>query len=568
MQKLWLKNFEFQINPATWNTGQDLVQAGGVRALQEVEKHFWVMSVQDGSLTFEVEIMITPHKIKAFTCECWAEGRRLMCAHVAAGLLKIRQFLEQQSESRQVNSVSKKEEHSNRLNVQTVLNNTEPEDLLDFVRNYARRDRDFALALKTSFAGKLTGIDNPFLLVIDAALPRHAGARPLREPELRRLRKVLDDLNQQMTTAVEHADANTIFQLATAVLQKTKPVLVQLEEAKNHRLGPYLQTAVEQLLKLPSELLSPELQEKRRDFLFEYIQSDKQGIAVSEPAILDFLGQAATDDRFFEQIRDLFDRTPYPAPPAILHLFLIALAQRKLPEAIIRVLQDYTERPNQVKAALEMLYQLKRWEAILLAGAHYLDQPIFNSWQQREVEDWLLEAAEKSGDKTRLKAFLRRRYSNQGAEEIYSRLKNLAGASWPKESKQLLGVLKKAGNPNALANFLAAEKDLDGLVKLLQEQGKLSLLKQYEEAFLPERAAFIRDFYLEKLAAYLSEHFGRQATEQVFLELKGLAQKGQTGLVKEIVTALAIRFPDRQTLAEDLAGLFPKAKRSGSLLTF
>jgi hypothetical protein len=94
VQKLWLKNFEFQISPNTWNAAQDLVLAGGIRSLQEVEKHFWVATVVDGTLQYEVETIITPNKIKAFTCECWAEGRRLMCPHIAAALFKVRQFLE------------------------------------------------------------------------------------------------------------------------------------------------------------------------------------------------------------------------------------------------------------------------------------------------------------------------------------------------------------------------------------------------------------------------------------------------------------------------------------------
>ena len=101
MQKLWLKNFEFQINPATWNAAQDLGQAGRVKNLREIEKHFWVALVEDGEFNLETEIIITPHKIKAFTCECWAEGRRLMCPHIAAALLKIRQFLAQKAEARQ-----------------------------------------------------------------------------------------------------------------------------------------------------------------------------------------------------------------------------------------------------------------------------------------------------------------------------------------------------------------------------------------------------------------------------------------------------------------------------------
>ncbi|MBK9338688.1 MAG: hypothetical protein IPM98_20015 [Lewinellaceae bacterium] len=222
MQKLWLKNFEFQISPNTWNTAQDLVQAGAVRGLQEVEKHFWVASVMDGEQQYEIETIITPGKIKAFTCECWAEGRRLMCPHIAAGLFKVRQFLEQKTEARQVKESVVHQEKTGRLSVQNILESAEPEALSEFVRAYSRRDRDFALALKTWFAGAITDSDNPYLLVLDAALPRHAGTRALQNAEIRRLRNTLDDLENQLKNAANAANAPVVFRLPPQCCKKRR----------------------------------------------------------------------------------------------------------------------------------------------------------------------------------------------------------------------------------------------------------------------------------------------------------------------------------------------------------
>ena len=140
MQKLWLKDFEYNINPAVAQSAQQLVQAGAVRALREVEKHFWVALVEDPEeAPREVEVMITPHKIKAFTCECWPAGRRLMCMHIAATLLKLRQFLEQKAEERRARAEKLAAAEPGRLTVQQVLDEVSPEALMDFVRDYARQ---------------------------------------------------------------------------------------------------------------------------------------------------------------------------------------------------------------------------------------------------------------------------------------------------------------------------------------------------------------------------------------------------------------------------------------------
>lgn len=560
MQKLWLKNFELNINPATWNTAQDLLQAAAVKNLRELEKHFWVALVEDGELSFEVETIITPHKIKAFTCECWSEGRRLICPHIAAMLFKIRQFLDQQAEAKQAKALEKQTEDSGRLTIQTVLEQAPAAELLEFVRAYARRDRDFALALKTWFAGSLTGTENPFLILLDSALPRHAGARALREPELRRLRKMLDDLEIQLTTTAAQGNARTVFQIATAILQKITPLLPKTEENRREQLVHYCQKALHSLIQLAPDQLSPELRENRRNFLMGLIKSGNQPPELERDTI-QFLGEAAVDDVFFGQIRDLFDHTPNPAPPVVLHLFLVALARRNMPEAVQRVLEDYLERPARIKDALVTLYYLHWWNAVLIAGDYFLKKAGFNTGQRRELQDLLLLTAEKAKDQARQKRYLRARYRETGNPELVQRLKTIAGAKWPAEQKRLATELRASGDTDRLAPLLAAENDLDGLASLIVEKDNLTLLQQYEQLFLPENKNFVCDRYVTFLSEYLAEHFGRPASGYIREQLTGLLHKGQTDLVLEIIQALTLRFADRQTLPEELAELLPKSKR-------
>lgn len=560
MQKLWLKNFEFHINPATWNNAQDMLQAGAVRNLREVEKHFWVALVADGEFSYEVETIISPHKIKAFTCECWAEGRRLMCAHIAATLYKIRQFLDQQAEARLAKAEEKQLEKTGRLSTQTILEQASAPDLLEFVRMYARRDRDFALALKTWFAGSLSGAENPYILLIDSALPRRAGAHPLREPELKRLRKMLDDLEVQLGETAAQGNAQAVFRIATAILEKIMPLIPKTIETKRDQLVHFCQKSLNHLLQLPVEQLSPELRENRRHFLLGLVRKGALP-AELERDVLHFLGQAATDDSLFQQIRDLFDHTPYPAPALILHLFLTALARRNMPEAVRRVLEDYTGHPAAIKDAIVALHYLHAWPAVLTAGEYFTEKKLFNTSQRREIEDLMLLAAEKTADHPRQMKLLRARYRENGNPEMLQRLKTLAGAEWPAEQKRLVAELKESGQTGRLAPLFATDGDLGSLARLIEEKNDLALLRQYEHLFFPAQASFVRDQYVTILTAYLAEHFGRQASGFVREQLGGLLQKGQTELVLGIIRTLSLRFPDRHSLPEELAELFPKSKR-------
>lgn len=565
MQKLWLKNFEFHINPLTWNAAQDLVQSGGVYNLQEVEKHFWVAQVGDGEFRFEVEVMITPHKIKAYTCECWSAGRRLMCAHIAAVLFKVRQFLEQKAEARAARESANQPEETGRLTVQRILDQAEREQLAEFVRNYARRDRDFALALKTWFAGNLPGTGNPFTLVLEAALPRalRQGTRELREPDLRRLKKTLDDLATQTAHAVDQGDTQTVFFIGSAILTAVTGLLVNAEGMRQEQLTQYCRAALHKILQLPPEHLSPELREQRQGFLLEYALKSPPPELQRE--LLQFLGPAASDETIFRRIREAFDQTPFPAPPIVLHLFLTALCHRNMPEAVSRVLDDYTERPARVKEAVAELYYLHCWQAVFLAGEHFLNKEVFNAGQRREVEDMLLFAAEKTGDRARQIRYVRNRYSQTGHPEFFQRLKILAGADWPAERERLLSDLQASGNSDRLALLFAAEGNLDALENLLEKRLDFSLIRQYEHLFWPDRKNVVRDYYITLLSGYLSNHFGRQAAEHVREQLTGLLHKGQQELVIDIIRTLTTRFADRPSLPDELAELFPKSKRRAVL---
>jgi hypothetical protein len=562
--KLWLKDFEHNISTTTWAAADDLVQAGKVKALREVEKHFWVASVEDGEATYEVETIITPHKIKAFTCECWTEGRRLICAHIAAALFKLRQFLEQKEEARKAKAELRATTELSRITVVNVLDKAAPEALAEFVQEYARRDRDFALALKTWFAGSVSNAENPFALVLDSVIPKNPQDKTFREPDFRRLRTTLEDLNKQLAYAFEERNYPTGFQLAATILQKTNPLLAKLEGQKRQQLLQQSQASFFQLAKLQDEQVSPEMRESAWSMVLEMAEQDFSPIEMLVPVMF-FLNREATNEEKFRRISDLFDRAPDPPPPFVLPLFIGALAQRNMPEAVIRVLEDHAAKPAVIRDAIVALVQSRQPEAAFRTGEYFLEKIKFTSGQRREIEDTLLAIAKNSGDPVRQSNLLWRRFVQSGNFDYYGEMKTVAGKDWPAELKRRLAELRKQGNENIVAVVLAAEGKKAELAQLLEKQGDLLQFQQYENLFLPEDKTFVRSRYVELLSAYLEEHFGRTASEHVRKTLANLMQKGEQALVLDIIRALTARFGDRPSLPDELAELFPKSKRKSIL---
>jgi hypothetical protein len=565
MQKRWLKDFEFNINPATWNTAQDLLQAGGVRNLREVERHFWVALVEDGDGTFETEMMITPHKIKAFTCECFTEGRRLMCPHVAASLFKVRQFLEHRAKEKNSRAEARQSTEISRLTVQNALENTTYETLLEFVKEYARRDRDFSLALKTWFAGSVTDTENPYALVLDSLIPKSLQNKQFREPDFRRMRHMLDDLETQYQQAVALHNFRTAYLISSSILQKLLPLFQKTDENRREILVFYSRQALDHLAALQTAPLSPELRESIWELLFDLGIKGRYPKELIREAIR-ALSDTLSDKARYEKISAQFDQSPFPTPDFTLHLFLATLSRRRLPKAVVKVLDDYIEHPGLIREAILQLYYLQEWGAVTELIEHFMGLKIYSGAQRRELEDILFHIAEKTNDGKRQARILKDRFIQTGHFDFFARFKTVASGNWPAALGELLTELREKNDLKNIAAVLATEGEKLVLANLLETSGDMALLQRYEDLFLPEDKAFVRQRYIELLTEYLREHFGRQASSQVRLQLSGLLNKGQTALVAEIIRELNSRFEDRQSLPEELAELFPKSKRKSFTL--
>lgn len=564
IQKLSLKDFEHNISPATWFAAEDLVQGGRVKNLSEIERHFWVALVETEEGAYESEVIITPHKIKAYACECFTEGRRLMCPHIAATLLKIRQFYEQREETRRQKAEQKPVAERNRFTVQAALENVTLEALAEFARDYARRDRDFALALKTRFAAHVTESNNPYALVLDSVLPKSTTKSKISEPDFRRLRKALDGLEEQLGIARSAMDYRAIFQISSAMLLKINPLESKLEGNRRSTLLHFCQLSFDALCHVHAVAPSPELRDSVWETLFT-LGTRSEFASELEREALRFLGEAVTEEAKFGKLREVFDHTPFPAPAFLLQLFLSGLAARKMPEAAVRVLHDYVDKPDMIKAAFLQLYYLRYWEAATLVGETFLALNLFAAGDRREMENVLLFVAEQTGDHVRQTALLRQRFLATGNEELLEKLKSVSGKRWPKLLEKLLEELKQKGDIFKMASLLASEGKLEQLAELIENQGDMNLMQRYEDLFFPDNKTFIQARYVAFLGQYLNEHFGAPAAQHIRIRLSVLIQKREEELAIQIIRALTAQFPERTSLPAELAELFPKSRQKSIL---
>ncbi len=556
MQKLWLKDFEHYIAASTRQAAEALLQSRAVKRLHEVERHFWVATVLEQERPLEAEVIITPNKIKAFACECWEESRRSMCPHIAATLFKIRKYLAKKAQERREEARAAAQAQAKRLNLDDLLADTPPGELVAFVRSYAEQDTTFALALKAHFIGKIAEESTEhFRALLKTALPEQIKGRALRPAEARRARLVLDRLVEQAVTT----HAATSFRLSAAILQYLAERTALAEAPQREWLLGYCRQALRLLIH--NDRLSPEQREQARHLLLALFTHGAYPAELATDT-LHFLALAARDDAFYGHIYQQFEKADYPVPTPILLLLGAALAERRQYALLQRILQaHFAQAPTVVMEVLQMLARLPYAAALLPTGIALLEAEILSSRRQLELENLLVETAEKAGQTEALAQLLRRRFCRQGDISTLTRLRQAGGANWPQERERLVADLRNQQAWDKLALLLAQESEPETLAALLQECADLSLVQQYEHLFLPQQAEFICNMYLSALGHHLNTHFGRQAAEYARDHLATLVGKGHAPLASQIAQSLVERFPERPYLPEKLAEAFPLAHR-------
>ncbi|HFA50786.1 MAG TPA: hypothetical protein ENJ95_17395, partial [Bacteroidetes bacterium] len=260
-----LRNLELSLAETHLLVGEKLLEEGKVSSIFEGERNLWVAQV-DG---FETEMQITPTRVRACSCECSVFIAEKMCGHVAAGLLALRRLI---SEKKHRSKNLKKQARTyQKLTVNAILDQVGKEELSAFVRNYARGNRNFSIALKTRFAGAVPMSDNTekYRQVLDSVIKSSrkksgaisaAGAKLILATGMNLLGQATDSI------ALEHyADGWPVLKV---MVNKIVPIASRIE----YEASPFI-AFVDELFELIQKLISlpipPGLKLEIWDFLLE-----------------------------------------------------------------------------------------------------------------------------------------------------------------------------------------------------------------------------------------------------------------------------------------------------------
>lgn len=553
-----LQQLENHIGEDALIEGENLLEEGAVDGLSELEKHLWLATV-DG---YEVEVKLSPSRVLAGTCECSRFTGEGMCGHLAAVMMALRR--RQQAVARKQEKARKEPEGHRKLTTSIVLDNVSLEELADFVREYAKANRNFAIALKARFASAVSQIDSKekYLQLLESTIK--AVRKPDRSISMRgsqQLIKVLQELHQQAEQAILEKGFLEAAVIAQSIIEKITPILKKAK-GKQGELRREVNRAFENLHRLLEKKPAPSLlhglwgyslQEYNKlayrtndiDLLFFKLMTPLAQDAAQQESLLEVLNEH----------KEKYRQEGRPAAPFLL-IELSALERAGKTLEARQLMESNLMQPDVLLYAIQQAVakgQIPRVKALAITGLRFEMPADIKS----RLEEMLLQLAEEDGERETINQYALRRFLDTQDFQYFEKARRAAGTDWPRQVEDTLQHFQQLPYVpklrNTIARILAAEGLHERLMEYAEQVQSLDLLQEFASHLIETQRGRLLLLYRRLLNEFLRNHLGRKTSQRIREALQCLHEAGAGDVALEMVEEFRAQYPERHSLMEELA---------------
>lgn len=557
-----LSNIEFNIEDDLLEQAELLEAGSAIKSLTEVDKNLWVVRIDDAGEMIETEIQLNGAKVRSFTCECPVFKKYTICHHVAAALMVLRRRKVIEKEAKEAQKAAKKpvSETPTKLTIPNILKRIESAQLIEFIADYARQDKQFALALKTRFTGDLVegNFTEHYKALIDNTLRSAKNPKGKLTPKgWLQFFTMLDEFKQKAETLFKSGELNGSFEL----IQLSLPLVhryMRSYDAPHIKLGKRQVLLLEILRGYSGLLISPELSEKIWDFMvneyalnakykysdliFDWLNKHTDSVArvdkmvqVIENQISATRGNFDVQDRLLTQKIQVLQKSG-----RVEEASQMILGASQNPEVLLFAIQNSMDNNDIVLAKSLAINGFKLFKTAPLV----IDQ----------LDQFLLQISVIESDTEGVLLYAEKRFFRTLDFGYFTLMKKyrLSAA----KIKSITHILElppyKIEKRDALAAIYFAEKQLGKLVEMIKNHQSLELLRRY--GFEIWQNDPVEGFELHKtiLYEYLYSHLGRPPAQRIRTLLESHIEKKGIELAELVMTAIKKDFPERYSLKEEL----------------
>ncbi len=556
-----LADIELNIEDDIIEKAEQIISGSSFKAINEVEKNLWVGRMDENDELIETEIQLSGSKVKSFTCECSIFKKDMICAHVAASLMVLRRRKIQDKEQKEALKIPKREvsEAPTKLTIPHILKRIETNQLIEFIADYARNDKQFALALKTRFTGDLMegNFVEHYKSLIDTTLKAAKNPKGKLTPKgWLQFFTLLDELKQKAEVYFKKGELQDSFELIKLSLPLIHRYLRSYDSP--HTKLYRRQVLFFEILRGYSELLiSPELSEnifnfmlteyttnvkfKFSDILFEWLIRNiytktelEKVLQVIENQILVQRGNFDVQDRLMTQKIQLLQKNG-----RVEEASKMILSVSTSPEILLFAIQTAIDNGDLVLAKSLCMNGLEIFKSSTIA----LEQ----------IEELLLKIAQNTRDTEGVLKYAEKRYLKTLQWEYFLLLKEFGIA--PARLKNIVQIIEnlpyRIEKRDALAGIYFHEKQYDKLIEMIKNLQSLELLKRFglELWKIDNDSGF--ELHKQIIYEYLFTHLGRPPAQRIRTILESHIENKGWALSDLIITALKNDFPERYSLKEE-----------------
>lgn len=560
----FLQHIERHVDETLLVQGEDLYIRDGVLAMEEIEQHLWAFRViEDGDERYEVEIQITPSKVKAYTCDCETFKAQKNCPHIVAALLALRRRKSDEKKQKRKNKLQQSQS-SKKLSIQQILDQLEREELVNIIKDFTRQNRAFALSLKARFAYKVPSVDSQkaYLQLVNSVI--QMARRPDRTFNKRgaaSILKILEEMLEQMHLHLVQQQYAEVFVLAQSILLKIPSILGKLL-SDEPLLNPPLEKTFKLLLQLIQARIPPALKERIWDFLIEEfpkIAYRNYGLDEWFHPILIRLAKEEeqevllleTSELMLEQYR-LEDR---PLAKALYFHYLLwekKYSRKAIEQFLTHILQDTREQSDLIHYCIKQK-DYKRAEYLAKASMK------LSKTQSDKIngKTFLLKLAELQQDKKKTIKLAKELFLVSKDLSYFRKIKQATGEEWPAVRTQVIEQLEKKASQadtQALLPQIFGEEGLhDKLLEFLIDHPSLDLLVNFDKYLLPDQEKRLKPIYVAEVQLYLDAHLGRISSTKIRSIIQHLHSLGAHGIGNELVQVIRKDYAERPSLMDELS---------------
>jgi hypothetical protein len=573
-----LDKLELNIDDALLIEAEHLFAQNALTRLKEVEKNLFLVHFTEGGLSTETEVQLVGTKVRMASCECENFSNNGGCAHIAASLMQLNENRKEKEAAKKIAQAKAIAlDTPTRLTIPNILKNIDSPQLIEFIADYARSDKQFALALKTRFAGDLaaTGdIAEHYKTLIENTLKNAKNQKGKFTPKgWLQVFTLLDELKQKAETRFRNGELPVSFALIQIVLPLIHKFM-RPSDAPKIKLEKRQVQLVEILRGFNELPISPELDREVWQFVsHEWTQSIRHPFS---ERLFDWLFKQAKTAEKTEKLLALIDhqlqanRSFLEARDRLLTQKISILQKAGRVEEASQLILSASDQPDVLFFAIENAFSNRDFalaKSLCLNGL-----TIFSGSNTAidHLENLLLTIAEAESNRIDILDYAEKRFYKTLDLQYFEKMKAIGLSA--NKLKTVIQTLEnqplRLERRDALAAIYASEKQFDKLIALTLQVQSLELLKRFGVDLWHQDTEGAIDLHKKIIYEYLMSHLGRPPAQRIRQILEAHIQRGGLELATRLQQDLNRDFPERHSMKEELNAMMEEYEKKKALDVF